>query len=153
MSEPRAHTWSDLNKEDCRCTVCGVRYESAFRESPLTNCYVKKEQEKKEPMTLEQYLSELEKLCEKATRGPWWNESGVLHCKAPNWTPEVHRCIHPGSFEEEDDAEFAAASRTELPKLLRIVRALLESVPKCLTEDDAKDIAESTLNEENSCTT
>lgn len=30
----------------------------------------------------------------KHTPSPWWGESGVIHAKGPNWTPESHSCVH-----------------------------------------------------------
>ncbi len=29
------------------------------------------------------------------TPGPWWNELGVIHAKAPNWTEDNHATCHP----------------------------------------------------------
>ncbi len=71
------------------------------------------------------YMTDL-KICSKASPGPWWNESGVLHAKAPNWTPEVHSCCHPARAETEEDADFIALARTALPWYIRKVMELEE---------------------------
>lgn len=76
--------------------------------------------------TLSEWLDEQEKLCEQATEGPWWSESGTIHCKAPEWTEDCHRCIHPGYFEKDEDGHFAGDARTSLPIALRIIRAIIE---------------------------
>ena len=31
----------------------------------------------------------------KHTPEPWWDESGVAHAKAPDWTENNHACVHP----------------------------------------------------------
>lgn len=36
---------------------------------------------------------------------PWWNESGVIHAKAVDWTPQEHRCCHPASANQNIDPE------------------------------------------------
>jgi hypothetical protein len=76
------------------------------------------------------------KLCETATPEPWWNESGVLHAKNPGvWTEDNQSCIHPASCPEtywlngnvaqqDKDADFIAAARTALPRLLAEVERL-----------------------------
>ncbi len=73
---------------------------------------------------LDEFLVQIEQLDGKATPGEWWNESGVVHAKAPNWTPECHRCCHPAYCESEEDAEFVALSRTALPLLVKMVREM-----------------------------
>lgn len=65
-------------------------------------------------------------LAEKATPGPWWNESCVLHCKAPEWTDEVHACDHPVKTERDEDGDFIAAARTLVPTSLRCLKAAIE---------------------------
>ena len=47
----------------------------------------------------------------KHTPEPWWDESGVAHAKAPEWTPDHHSCVHPiaeGNSEEGDCARACA---------------------------------------------
>lgn len=39
------------------------------------------------------------------TPTPWWNESGVIHAKAADWTPELHSCCHPASANQNIDPE------------------------------------------------
>lgn len=74
---------------------------------------------------------------EAATPGPWWNESGVVHAKGPQWTPENHSCVHPLNGEWED-AEFAAAARTGWPAALdeieRLQKRLDNACDSCACE-------------------
>lgn len=72
-------------------------------------------------MTTDQ-RAELRRLAERATPGPWWNESGVLHAKNPGvWSEANKSCIHPASCPEpywenaepdqqRRDADFIAAA-------------------------------------------
>ncbi len=69
----------------------------------------------------------------KHTPTPWWNESGVIHAKGPNWTEESHSCVHVARVDEEDedsqDAEFivrAANAHDSLVEALEAVTELLE---------------------------
>ncbi len=78
---------------------------------------------------------ELRELCEKATPGPWWDESGVIHaCNPGVWTEQNHSCIHPVTItepywenalpnERQANGEFIAASRTALPEALDALEA------------------------------
>jgi hypothetical protein len=80
------------------------------------------------------------KLCETATPEPWWNESGVLHAKNPGvWTEDNQSCIHPAACPETywlngnvaqqaKDADFIAAARTALPRLLAEVERLAKEL-------------------------
>lgn len=43
------------------------------------------------------------------TPTPWWDESGIIHAKGPEWTPECHSCIHVAKIGDDaapDDAAF-----------------------------------------------
>ena len=92
--------------------------------------------------TTTEQRARLRELCEKATAWPWWNESCVIHAKAPEWTDECHRCVHPAHAELEDDADLIAESRNALPALLDDVERLMELLAKMrrtaivLTHDD-----------------
>ena len=46
----------------------------------------------------------------KWTRGPVWDESGVIHAKGPKWTEYYHSCIHPVHVETEADAALVVAA-------------------------------------------
>lgn len=41
----------------------------------------------------------------KHTPTPWWNESGVIHAQAADWTPEEHNCCHPAYANQNIDPE------------------------------------------------
>jgi|SRR5215472_11336283 len=76
-------------------------------------------------------IERLEALAAEATPRPWWNESHVLHAKAPDWTEDNHACVHPAatSLANEnyfEDAEFIAAAVNALPDLLKMARAAQE---------------------------
>ena len=43
------------------------------------------------------------------TPAPWWDESGVAHAKAPNWTEEVHACVHPIANQNGEEGDCAHA--------------------------------------------
>ena len=69
-------------------------------------------------------LDEIKERCEKATGGPWWNESGVIH--APHWDkslPEGAQCLPADTYngngrDWHDDAEFIAHAREDVPALV-----------------------------------
>lgn len=74
-------------------------------------------------------LKEIEKRCKGATEGPWWNESGIIHCKSETWTEQIHSYDHPVKAEKEEDAEFCAEARADVPYLLeRLKEAVYKSV-------------------------
>ena len=62
-----------------------------------------------------------------ATDGPWWDESGVIHAKAPHWTPEVHSCDHVAKADPHENATFIANAPADIAYLLRLV-ALADSM-------------------------
>lgn len=80
-------------------------------------------------------LAAIKKRCAKVTPGPWWNESGVIHCANPGiWTEENHSCIHPATIAEpywenarpdqqHIDGSFIVSAREDVPWLVDQVEA------------------------------
>lgn len=74
------------------------------------------------------------------TPGPWWNESGTIHCKNPKvWTGECHSCVHPAIVNDvywksdNPDAEHEAnaalvAAAPDLYAALEKIRTICESL-------------------------
>jgi len=86
-------------------------------------------------------LDRLQKLCDKATPLPWWNESGVIHAKHPTkWKEENHSCIHVAKVDCEylQDSDFITEARSAMPKLIVIARVakMLRSMGIGLDYDD-----------------
>ena len=67
-----------------------------------------------------------------ATDGPWWDESGVIHAKAPHWTPEVHSCDHVAKADPHENATFIANAPADIAYLLRLVEELDESLDRLM---------------------
>jgi hypothetical protein len=107
----------------------------------------------KEPIDL-RHLKELD---QQATPGPWWNESGVIHAKAPDWTPECHSCCHPVRCDEDDDAELVAEYRNETPRLIgwaaKVIPLLEGVLPLVKWNEDTtrQEMIEALLKEVQSC--
>ena len=83
-------------------------------------------------------LDAMQARCDAATEGPWVADGGEISqsWKRPEpWKPIVSTAVACMSYcyggsaagvEEEADAEFIAAARTDLPRLIAAVRAVLE---------------------------
>ena len=84
---------------------------------------------------------------EAATDGPWWDESGVIHAKAPHWTPEVHSCDHVAKADPHENATFIANAPADIAYLLRRIQEaddLLRVAShglKCSPSDRYQDLA------------
>ena len=77
-------------------------------------------------------------LAEAATPAPWWNESGVVHCRAacsPDGAAHICGC----RLDEANDGEFIADARTAVPRYARMLLAAIDgsAMPKGLCEDYA----------------
>jgi hypothetical protein len=81
-------------------------------------------------MTLQELLDHVKKLDAEGTKGPWWNEDGDICCYPEEWSAGHIGCVRPGTFEEHNNAEFAAESRQLLPVLAKIVEAMREEVSR-----------------------
>jgi hypothetical protein len=69
-------------------------------------------------MTREQ-LSEIERLCEEATRGAWVHESnGIIHFVLNTAGDDL------AAVQGETDAAFIIAARTAIPEMIRHIRSL-----------------------------
>ena len=81
-------------------------------------------------MTLPDYLTHLEKLCEGATEGPWTKVTvGSKHETLGISTGRAwSRGGRVAVADLPEDQEFIAASRQALPRLIKIVRAAVEVV-------------------------
>lgn len=100
-------------------------------------------------MTLNDWLSEQEKICEAATAGPWGTH--VSERNDYTFTPSVWAKRHPKQVDylicnlhrkddrpffpprgdennQSSDAEFIANSRTALPQALQVIRELREAL-------------------------
>ena len=83
-------------------------------------------------MTIETRLAEIRARVEAATEGPWFAEDRNLD--EPWSTTVVYNVFHNGDTPDRDlvaeaaydNAEFIAASRTDLPALLAAVEAVME---------------------------
>ena len=67
------------------------------------------------------------------TRGPWWNESGVIHSKSSMWTPECHSCDHVAYISDDsenymDNARAISAVPEMMERLSRVKFMLTTSV-------------------------
>ena len=86
-------------------------------------------------------LDAMQARCDAATEGPWVADGGEISqsWKRPEpWKPIVSTAVACMSYcyggsaagvEEEADAEFIAAARTDLPRLIAAVRAVLDTTP------------------------
>lgn len=93
-------------------------------------------------------LTEIERLCEKATPGPWEYRSAKpreIALKRPNFEMGVRNgrglaIIFLDDFGSEANAAFIAGSRTAIPTLLREIRRLQSEKADLLAmlEDEAK---------------
>ena len=78
----------------------------------------------------EQELNEIRKRCKKATEGPWWDESGVIHCDCAD--PRGPHIAVMQSGNETRDASFITHAREDIPDLLAEIdrlRAELSELP------------------------
>ena len=55
------------------------------------------------------------------TPGPWWNESGVIHAKGPNWTEDNHSCVHLATVHSSEDDGNLIATAPGMLDLCRMV--------------------------------
>lgn len=73
-------------------------------------------------------IDEIKQALVKATPGPWWNESGVIHAKHPElWTPEHRAAEHVctvRSDREDEDAHLIANAPEWLRYLIGEVELL-----------------------------
>lgn len=77
----------------------------------------------------EKLLAKLERLCKKATPGPWvWNEAQNMH-GPDRWATviETDSGMYPP---RQNDRDFIAASRTAMPELIAEVRRLRAEVAR-----------------------
>jgi hypothetical protein len=107
--------------------------------------------------TTPETIAELKRLLAEATPGQWWNESGTIHCKAPEWTEANHACCHPVRCETDEEADLIAAAVNALPSLLsdleaaqkreQVLREALNSAADELTRliERGNDASRSTL--------
>lgn len=70
-------------------------------------------------------LARLRSVAEAAKQIGWWNESGVIHRPADNWTERNHVCDHPIHCEEDTDAEFVG--EFDPPTCVALLAALAEA--------------------------
>jgi hypothetical protein len=80
--------------------------------------------------TTPETIAELKRLLAEAAPGPWWNESGTIHCKAPEWTEANHACCHPVRCEADEEADLIAAAVNALPSLLADLEAAQAALQK-----------------------
>lgn len=74
-------------------------------------------------------LDELEKLCNEATPGPWRVASGDWRVVNFNHYPVCGTSNVIG--DDESNADFIAAARTYLPKLIDVAKAAEGLLPRC----------------------
>ncbi len=70
-------------------------------------------------------LEEIEKLCEEATPGPWEAQIPAMTGEWPKariWPLKIEGKLYHYAMIKTADAEFIAASRTLMPKLLQIAK-------------------------------
>lgn len=87
------------------------------------------------------------------TPTPWWDESGIIHAKGPEWTPECHSCIHVAKIGDDavpDDAAFIVLAVNNHDALVAALRAMrifprLLDRPLSAVEQEVLDRAESAL--------
>lgn len=100
--------------------------------------------------SITQALDEMQARCNAATEGPWeiyddgWD---ISVCTAGDGTPGityVAEKLRQGRDEGESDARFVAASRTDMPKLIAALRAVLEVVQ----DEYHADTCDSVLSQE-----
>lgn len=82
-------------------------------------------------MTIQERLSEIEERANKATPGPWF--ANIRPFEEGDWTGVefssggLFGLIDRG---QDSDAKFVAASRTDIPKLVKALRCALEALDK-----------------------
>ena len=91
-------------------------------------------------MTIDTRLAEIRARVENATPGPWdarqYPQGGGRVYEPDGYPlPGCFNCGENDAVYEEGDAEFIAASRTDLPALLAAVEAVM-ALHKCLTFPD-----------------
>jgi hypothetical protein len=107
-------------------------------------------------MTFTEWIKRNKELCEQATKGPWVVkfDGKIKHpsvagpVKANKMRDKV--ALFPIMAEAKQikrNAEFIAASRFSLHQAIRIIEALVECVPRCLTENDSMSVAAQIINE------
>ena len=123
-------------------------------------------------MTIEEFISRNQKLCDKASKGPWrcgdlFTQRAGINPKMPVFPAEGRRKVctvqnsgidRCGASEQKvkDNAEFIANSRQAVPVLLKILRELtrvtdFDDKSSTLITSDAirnSQIAEQIINEE-----
>lgn len=107
--------------------------------------------------TLPEWLKEKRELAEKATAGEWTYsvDAGTQTAATLYVIDEYGDEIDVASFEEWDgapeeqitNAAFITDARLSLPVALRIIEALVDGVHHCLSQEDAREIAERIINE------
>ncbi|MFA5377678.1 MAG: hypothetical protein WC455_18150 [Dehalococcoidia bacterium] len=107
-------------------------------------------------LTFTEWIKRNKELCEQATKGPWIvkfdekiNHPSVAGpVKANKMRDKVALFpIMAKAKQVKRNAEFIAASRLSLPQAIRIIEALVECVPQCLTKSDARSVAAQIINE------
>ena len=79
-------------------------------------------------MKLLHTLDEIEKLCDEATAGPWeYDARGEVFVMMDSKTPDLV-IVRAYAIAEDSDANFIAASRELMPKLLKVARAAKELI-------------------------
>lgn len=83
--------------------------------------------------TLQQTLSAMKAREHKATKGPWFittgnNESDGAFYISSKSTKAIAVLDGESSIIDEDNSEFIAAARTDVPKLIAIVEHLMETL-------------------------
>ena len=86
------------------------------------------------------------------TKGPWWDESGVIHAKARSWTEDKHACVHVAAVrdldgEDAEDTEGNAALIAAAPDLLEALEDAVCLVESLRVEDADPEAMRSTLAE------
>ncbi len=78
--------------------------------------------------TFDEWMKEQEKLCERATVGPWHKNPQALSIRSgPGILDMV--CAIPEGVNHDVDGDFIAASRLSLPKALKLIREIIACNP------------------------
>ena len=76
-------------------------------------------------ITLTEYLSQLEELEKKATKGPWVGDSNCEIIAINRRLPSMQLIAKLENLGALGDSFFIAESRSAIPKLIRMIRAML----------------------------
>ena len=82
--------------------------------------------------SITEWIDAAQKRCDAATEGPWVAVEGAT--PGMFWVELRHRatiCDFPREQGAQEDAEFIAAARTDLPAALAALRAVLDEHPGC----------------------